>query len=127
MATRLLTVLFVLALVAAACSTVDSRPTEFDDMTADEVGCTVWYGDTDPYVVGPLSSSDFEVIEPNDYTSFRIARTASDIVIVAKRQNDGMSRSTPLNDIPADGIFVRRGFRDAGNPGYEISCWRGER
>jgi len=123
---RLLAVLFVLVLVVAACSSVDSRPVEFDDMTRDEVGCTVRYGDTGPYIVGPLASSDFKVIEPNNYTSFRIARTASDIVIVAKRQNDGMSRSTPLSDIPADGIFVWGGFSDGGNPGYEITCWRGE-
>ena len=74
----------------------------------------------------PQPNCDFKVIEPNDYTSFRIARTASDIVIVAELSNSGANQSTPLNDMPPDGIVVRGPFRDAGNLGYAITCWRGE-
>lgn len=130
MANRLLTVLFVLALVIAACSSAGSRPTEFDDMTSDEVGCTVDYGNTDPDLVGPLGPGDAEEIEPNDFTSIHIGRTASDIVIVAKSHDGEIDGGMALNSMPADGVVARGSFSDESNPGnvftYVVTCWRGD-
>lgn len=95
-------------------------------MSVDEVGCTLLYGSDTTYVVGPLGPSGFEVIEPNDYTMFRIGRTALDIIVVAKSHNAGMDASVPLDSLPEDGVVAWSGFRDAGNPGYKFTCWRGD-
>jgi hypothetical protein len=121
----MLAVAAVTALVLAACSSPTSRPDQFDDLTADEVGCVVAYGDDAPRVVGPLGPSDSQDITPNDYTSFRIARTASDIIIVAEQPVAASNLSMPLNDIPPNGIVARGLFINGGNPGYIITCWRG--
>jgi hypothetical protein len=94
-------------------------------MTSNEVGCTVKYGEADRVVIGPLGPSDFEEVHPNDYTMFRIARTALDIIVVAERERGGSNASIPLNDLPVDGIVSRGPFRDGGNPGYTVTCWRG--
>jgi len=116
------TVVVVLVFAATACTTPQTRPVEFDHMTTDEVGCTVQYGDAEAYVIGPLGPSDFEVVAPNEFTSFRVARTALAIVTVAELSRNA---STPLNDIPSDGIVLRGPFIDGGNLGYVITCWRG--
>ncbi len=126
MAARAAYVLAALALVVTACSSASNRPAEFENMSADEVGCTVNYGDSDLYVVGPLGPSDSDEITPNDYTSIRIGRTASDIVVVATVPGGGGNAATPLNNMPADGIVARRGFSNGGDPGYVVRCWRGD-
>ena len=113
---RLFVTMVGLSLAVAACSSVDGKPGQFDGMTPDEVGC----------VVGPLGPSDSWENRPNDYTLFRIARTALDVIIVVEQTGGGSNSSTPLNDLPADGIVARGPFRDGGNPGYEIRCWRGD-
>ena len=126
MATRMVHTLAVLALVIAACGSTNGRPVEFEDMSSDEVGCTVNYGGSDLYVVGPLGPSDSEEITPNGYTSIRVGRTASDIVVVATVPGGGGNAATPLNNMPADGIVARRGFSNGGDPGYVVTCWRGD-
>jgi len=118
--------LAVLALVVAACASTSSRPAAFEDMSANEVGCTVNYGNSDLYVVGPLRPSDSEEITPNDYTSIRVGRTASDIVVVATVPGGGGNAATALNNMPADGVVARRGFTNGGDPGYMVTCWRGD-
>jgi len=118
--------LAVLALVLTACTSATSRPGEFEGMSTDEVGCTVNYGNTDLYVVGPLGPSDWEEVTPNDYTSIRIARTASDILVAAEVPGGGTGTSRPINDIPADGIVARRPFSNGGDPGFVVTCWRGD-
>jgi hypothetical protein len=95
-------------------------------MTPDEVGCVVTYGNTDRFVVGPLGPSGFEDIQPNDYTAFRIARTASDVIVVVERVDGGSNVSVPLNELPGYGIVTRGPFRDGGNPGYAVTCSRGD-
>ncbi len=124
--TRAVGVLLLATSLAAGCSTADLRPSEFEGMTVDEIGCTLLYGSDTKYVVGPLGPSDFKVIEPNDYTTIRIARTALDIIFVAQSHNAGMNGSTGINDLPEDGVVAWSEFRDAGNPGYKVTCWRGE-
>lgn len=123
---RLFVTMVGLSLAVAACSSVDGKPGQFDGMTPNEVGCVVTYGDNDRHVVGPLGPSDSWENRPNDYTLFRIARTALDVIIVVEQTGGGSTSSTPLNDLPADGIVARGPFRDGGNPGYEIRCWRGD-
>jgi len=112
-------------LVLGACSSSTDRPARFDGMSSDEVGCVITYGDDDPYAVGPLGPSDSEEIHPNDYTSFRIARTASDLIIVVEQPESGSTAQIPLAELPADGMVARGPFRNGGNPGYEITCQRG--
>lgn len=119
-------VLLLAASLVAGCSSADGRPSEFDGMPIDEVGCTVLFGSDTKYVVGPLGPSDFDVIEPNDYTMLRIGRTALDIIVVVKSHNAGMDASIPLDSLPEDGVVAQSDFRDAGNPGYKVTCWRGE-
>ena len=126
MSRRVLILLVISLLAVAACSSVEGKPSQFDGMTPDEVGCVVAYGDNDRHVVGPLGSSDSWENRPNDYTLFRIARTALDVIIVVEETGGGSNSSNPLNDLPADGIVARGPFRDGGNPGYEIRCWRGD-
>ncbi len=126
MATRTVTVLLLVASLVAGCSSADDRPSEFDGMSVDEVGCTLLYGSDTKYVVGPLGPSDFEVIEPNDYTMFRIGRTALELIVVANSHDSGMDTSMPLDSLPDDGVVAQSDFRNAGNPGYKITCWRGE-
>ena len=94
-------------------------------MTTDQVGCVLAYGDSDPIVVGPLGPSDSQEIEPTDYASFRIARTASDIIVVAEQPGSGSNVSVPLNDLPENGIIAQGPFINGGNPGYTVTCWRG--
>jgi len=79
-ATRLFAVLMILALGSSSCSSTEGHPTAFGDMSRDEVGCTVEYGDDDLYVIGPLGPGDSENVEPNDYTSIRLRRTAEGVV-----------------------------------------------
>lgn len=122
MAARLFAILVGMALVVVACSSLEGRPSAFDDMTGDEVGCVVRYGDTEPNVVGPLGPSDATVVEPNDYTSIRVARTASELFVVAERPGSRQDATVPLNDLPSDGIVARDGFIDSGNPGYTVTC-----
>ena len=120
-------VLFGILLVAvAACSSGDSMPESFNGMASDEVGCTVRYGDDPPYVVGPLGASGSENIEPNDYTFIRIGRTASDIVVVAEVPGGGQNGSTPLNNMPEDGVIDVRAFYRGDDPGFVVTCWRGD-
>ena len=126
MVARLLIGLAFFALVFAACSSQASRPGEFEGMNSDEVGCSVLYGDTDLSFIGPLGASDSEEVRPNDYTMFRVGRTASDVIFVVEQTGGGSNGSVPLNDLPADGIVARGPFRDGGNPGYVIACWRGD-
>jgi hypothetical protein len=116
----------LLLVVGAACSAGGSMPSSFDDMTSDEVGCTVNYGDDAPYVVGPLGpSSDPENVEPNDYTVVRLWRTASEIHVSAKGTDWGSGGSASLDEITTDGLEVAEGlYRDSGNPGYVVTCWR---
>jgi hypothetical protein len=95
-------------------------------MSADEVGCTVNYGNADLYVVGPLGPSDSQEIVPNDFTSIRVGRTASDIVVAATVPGGGGNTSVPLDDMPTDGIVASRGFSNGGDPGYVVTCWRGD-
>jgi len=115
-----------LVLAGAACSKADSMPAEFNVMTSDEVGCTVNYGGDSLYVVGPLGPSDSENVEPNDYTLIRVARTASDIVVVTEFPGGGQHGSTPLNNMPSDGVVIVSPFRSGGDPGYVVTCWRGD-
>ncbi len=111
----------------AACSSPEARPEQFNNMSPDEVGCLVAYGDDDPYVVGPLGPSDSENTLPNDYTTIRLARTASDIVVVTEFPDSSSNGALALNRIPPDGVVVAKGpFRNGGNPGYSVTCWRGE-
>ncbi len=116
----------LLVVAVAACSPDDSMPSSFNGMTSDEVGCTVKYGDDGLYVVGPLGSSDSETVEPNDYTSIRLGRTALDIVVAAEVPGGGQNGSTPLNNIPADGVVAVSAFRNGGDPGFVVTCWRGD-
>jgi len=115
-----------LALVATACSPTPATPSEFAAMTPDEVGRIVSFGDMEPFVMGPLGPSDSETVAPNDYTTFRIGRTASSVVVVVESPRRGSNASIGLNEIPSDGIVARGGFVDGGNPGYEVRCWRGD-
>jgi hypothetical protein len=78
------------------------------------------------YIVGPLGPSDSQEIQPNDHTFFRIARTASDIIVVVEQTGGGSNGSIPINDLPTDGVVARGPFRDGGDPGYEVQCWRGD-
>ena len=123
---RLLIGIVGLSLAVASCSPAEVRPDQFDTMTQDEVGCVVNYGDTDRYVIGPLGPSDSEEIHPNDYTSFRIGRTASDVIVVVERTGGGSNASVPVNSLPSYGVVARGPFRDGGNPGYIVTCWRGD-
>jgi hypothetical protein len=123
---RLLIGVIVFSLTAASCSHTESRPEQFDGMTSDEVGCVVTYGDTDRFTIGPLGPSGSEEIHPNDYTSFRIARTASDIIVVVERADGGSNVSLPIEELPGYGIVTRGPFRNGGNPGYVVTCWRGD-
>ncbi|VAW04443.1 hypothetical protein MNBD_ACTINO01-1332 [hydrothermal vent metagenome] len=118
--------LVALLFVLAACASSTVRPVEFENMSSDEVGCTVNYGNTDLYIVGPLGPSDSEEVTPNDYTSIRVGRTALDIVVVATVPDGGGNAATPLNDMPADGVVARRAFSNGGDPGYVVTCWRGD-
>jgi len=119
--------LLLVGAVAAGCSSAEGRPTEFTGMSSDDVGCVILYGSDMTYVVGPLGSSESEVIEPNDYTSFRIGRTATDVIVVAKSEGSGMDASTPLDSIPEAGAVLGQSeMRNGGDPGYKITCWRGE-
>lgn len=122
---RLLIGIIGLSLAVASCSAAESRPDQFDRMTPDQVGCVVTYGDNLQQVVGPIGPSDSWENRPNDYTLFRIARTALDVIVVVEQTGGGSNSSTPLNNLPADGIVARGPFRDDSNPGYEIRCWRG--
>ena len=126
MVTRVFVILIVFAIVGVACSSFDGRPVEFEGMTLSEVGCTVEYGDTVPYVLGPLGPSDVAAFKPNDYTSFRIGRTESTVVIVTERPRSASTGLTHLDDIPFEGIVVTGPFIDGGSPGWAITCWRGE-
>ena len=126
MVTRLMTGSLIFLLAASACSAAEVRPDQFEGMTQDEVGCVVNYGDTDRYVIGPLGSSDSEEIHPNDYTLFRIGRTASDVIVVVERTGGGSNASIPINSLPSYGVVSRGPFRDGGNPGYIVTCWRGD-
>jgi uncharacterized protein YceK len=119
-------VLLLAASLLAGCSSVDSRPSEFDGMSADEVGCTLLYGSDTTYVVGPLGPSDFEVIEPNEWSSFRIFRTALNIGFSISTEKSGTDGSLPINDLPDDHVVAWREMMDPGNPGYKIKCWRGD-
>lgn len=125
MAFRLLIALVGFSLAVTSCSTAESQPSQFEGMASDKVGCTIVYGDTDPYIVGPLGPSDSKEVHPNDYTSFRIARTASDIIFVVEQPESGSNGSIPINNLPDDGIVTRGPFRNGGNLGYVITCWRG--
>ncbi|MCL1593936.1 MAG: hypothetical protein M3132_06250 [Actinomycetia bacterium] len=116
----------LVAFGVAACSSPEGRPEQFDSIAPDEVGCTVAYGD-EIFVVGPLGPADSENIEPNDYTMIRLGRTASDIVVVTEFPDSASNGGMALNTIPHDGVVVSRGpFRSGGNPGYSVTCWRGE-
>jgi hypothetical protein len=123
---RLAIGLLAFSILVASCTSADDLPEQFEDMASDQVGCVVAYNDTDPHVIGPLGPSAAEEFFPNDYTSFRIARTASDIIIVVEQPDSGANASVPLNDLPDDGIVARGPFRNGGNPGYVITCWRGD-
>lgn len=126
-ATRLGMALVVVGLVAAACNASNQRPAAFDEMSSDEVGCTVKYGDDSLYVVGPLGPSDSENVEPNDYTLIRLGRTASNIVVVTDFPDSGSNGGLALNKITTDGVVVSTGpFRNNGEPGYVVTCWRGD-
>lgn len=116
-----------LLVLVASCSGGESMPESFNGMAPDEVGCTVKYGDVSPHVVGPLGPSDSENVEPNDYTFIRLGRTASSIVVVTEFPDSGSNGEMPLNKITTDGVVVRRGsFRNSGEPGYVVTCWRGD-
>lgn len=123
---RLLIGIVGLSLAVASCSRAEVRPGQFEGMTPDEVGCVVTYGDAHRYIIGPLGPSGSEEIHPNDYTSFRIARTASDVIVVVEREAGGSNVSVPLNELPGYGIVTLDPFRDGGNPGYVVTCWRGD-
>lgn len=118
----------LLMVAVAACSAAESiMPAEFNAMTSDEVGCTVTFGDDSLYTVGPLGSGEVTEVEPNDYTTVRVARTASNVVVVADFYNSGTGGGAALSDIPSDGLIVAQGpFRDGGTPGYVVTCWRGD-
>ncbi len=127
MAGRLGVVFVVFAFVLSAwASSTDGRPGEFEGMATDAVGCTVVYGDADPIVVGPLRPTEFKIVEPDGSTSFRIARTTSDVIIVVALPNGASTVSYPLKDLPEDGIVASGAFRDGGNLGYRVTCWQGD-
>jgi len=115
-----------LVVAVAGCSSGGSMPESFNGIASGEVGCTVRYGDDPLYVVGPLGPSDSENIEPNDYTFIRIGRTASDIVVVAEVPGGGQNGSTPLNNMPEDGVVGIRQFHRGDDPGFVVTCWRGD-
>lgn len=126
--TRSIAVSLVVLLGLSACSSAEVHPVEFEGMSSDEIGCTVEYGDDNLYVVGPLGPSDSENVEPNDYTLIRFGRTASNIVVVAEFPDSGSIGGMALNEIPTDGVVVSTGpFRNGGEPGYVVTCWRGDR
>lgn len=111
---------------AAACTTIDSAPNAFDDMTSDSVGCTVEYGDEEAFVVGPLGPTDSETVNPNDYTSFRFARTPESLVVAAKGSDWSSDVSRTLDEVTAAGTVVVKGpFINGDEPGYVATCWRG--
>ncbi len=112
------------ALVIVACSPVPGIPSELEGMATDEVGCKILYG-SDVYVVGPLGPGDEDVVEPNDWTSFRIWRTALDLAFSIHTQWTGSGLSIPADDLPDDHIVAREEMRDSANPGYKITCWQG--
>ncbi|NHZ70161.1 MAG: hypothetical protein GWP18_00795 [Proteobacteria bacterium] len=117
----------VAVLSLSACSSAVERPASFDNMSADDVGCTVEYGDDALLVVGPLGPSDSEDVKPNDYTVIRLGRTASDLVVTTDFPDSGSSGGAALNTITPDGDIVARGpFRNGGEPGYIVTCWRGD-
>jgi hypothetical protein len=126
MVVRLLIGVVGFSLIVAACSAAETRPDQFEGMTTDEVGCVVVYGDAGRFVLGPLGPSESEEIHPNDYTSFRIGRTASDVIVVVEQASSGSTVSIPLTELPGYGIVSRGPFRDGGNPGYVVTCWRGD-
>jgi len=126
MISRLLVGLAGLSLAIASCSAAETRPNEFESMTSDQVGCVVAYGDADRYIVGPLGPNGSEEIQPNDYTFFRIARTASDVIVVVERADGGSNVSLPIDELPGYGIVTQGPFRNGGNPGYVVTCWRGD-
>ena len=127
MISRLVIGIVGFSLLIASCSPAEGRPTQFEGMTSDDVGCVVTYGDAERYVIGPLGPSDSKEIHPNDYTLFRIGRTASDVIVVVEQTGGGSNASVPINDLPAYGVVARGPFRDGGNPGYEVTCWRGDK
>jgi len=123
---RLLICMVGLSLAVGSCSRAETRPDQFDGMMPDEVGCVITYGDADRFVIGPLGPSGSEEIHPNEYTFFRIARTASDVIVVVERTGGGSNVSVPLNELPGYGIVALGSFMDGGNPGYVVTCWRGD-
>lgn len=126
MTIRVIHTLAALTLVVTPCTSSSSHPAEFESMSSDEVGCIIHYGNSDPYVVGPFGPSDSEEITPNDYTSIRVGWTASEIVVVATVPGGGGNTYASLNDMPTDGIVARRSFSNGGDPGYVVTCWRGD-
>jgi len=111
-------------LMIAACSHAVEIPPELRGMTADEVGCKILYG-PDATVVGPLGPSDGAVVEPNEWTSFRIWRTALDLGFSIRTQWTASDISMPVGDLPDDHVVAQQEMRDTANPGYRITCWRG--
>lgn len=126
MVSPLAILLAVSVLVVAACSSTTARPVEFDRMAPDEVGCTIMYGDGAPYIVGPLGTGDTQDLKPNDWTLFHLGRTALEIYFSIETDRSGQNGSRALNNLPADGVVASEGFIDSGNPGYTITCWRGD-
>jgi hypothetical protein len=121
------TVGLALLLATAAivgCSSVEEIPLELQGMAADEVGCRILYG-SDSSIVGPLGVGDVAVVKPNDWTSFRIWRTALDLGLSIRTQWGGSDFSIPSDELPDDHVVAQHEMRDAGNPGYRIMCWQG--
>ncbi len=114
----------VATLAIAACSSFEELPPELQGMAADEVGCRILYG-PDGYIVGPLGPGDLDVVQPNDWTSFQIWRTALDLGFSIRTQWTGSDFSMPADELPDDHIVAQQEMRDPANPGYKITCWQG--
>lgn len=124
-AVRILPRLLLLILVISACSQAVGRPTAFEAMEADQVGCEVAFGTEEKRFTEPLSVGDSETIEPNEWTSFHIWRTARDIAFSVRTERTGSSGSYLIDGLPDDQVIARQDFIDQANPGYRITCWRG--
>jgi hypothetical protein len=127
-APRTLALLTVAAVLTGCSSSRSGLPPTFEGMASDEVGCVISSGGAVIAEVGPLSPSDVETVEPNDYTSFRIGRTPDSVVVVAEGDRSRGSGTSAIAELPtegAGGVVASGRWVDAGNPGFSVRCWRG--
>ncbi len=116
----------VLALmVLAGCSVTDSRPSAFEDLAEDEIGCTITYGSDSTTEIDPIGVGEVQTFEPNDWTSFRIRNNGTELWYSVRTEKSGASGNIAFDEFPEDGVIRREEMIDPGNPGYRIHCWVG--